>query len=402
MRVFFWVLALFAVAVGTVVAARYNSGYLLLAIGGRRLELSVNFAVFLLVTGFAVMYFLVRAVSAGLSLPSEVRQFHENRRIESGRTEFMTALHAYFEGRYGRAEKAAAKALELGHAPALSAVVAARAAHETRAFAARDRYLSTIEDLDADEDYLRRITQAELLLEEHRYLDALAVLGQIREGHTAALRLELKAQQFARNWDRVEALLPQLDKRRVYDPVVLAQLRRTATAELLKRKALDVPRLGAAWQKLPEDLRRDDLVARTAAERYLALGAPAEAHRILETALDTQWDPQAVLLYSESPGDEAVARIQKAEGWLPAHSRDAALLLSLGRLCAHAGLWGKARSYFEASLAVEASHSGHLALAELARRDGREDDARAHESSALTLALEQLDEVSGGRRRHLL
>lgn len=402
MKVFFWVLALFAVAVGTVVAARYNSGYMLLAIAGQRVELSVNFAVTLLVATFVVAYFLVRAIAAGLALPSEVRQFHENRRIESGRAEFMTALHAYFEGRYGRAEKAAARALDLGHAPALSAVVAARAAHETRAFAARDRYLARIEDLGDDEDYLRRITQAELLLDEHRYLDALAVLGQIREGHTAALRLELKAQQLARNWDRVEALLPQLDKRHVYDPVVLAQLRRTATAELLKRKALDVTRLDSAWQRLPEELRRDDLVARTAAECYIALDAPVKAHRILEAALDTQWDPQAVLLYSELPGDETVARIQKAEAWLPAHSRDAALLLTLGRLCAHAGLWGKARSYFEASLAVEPSHSGHLALAELARRDGREDDARAHESAALAHALEQMDEASGGRRRRLL
>jgi HemY protein len=402
MRVFFWVLALFAAAVGLVVAARYNSGYLLLVIAGHRIELSVNFAVALIAALFAVLYFLVRAVAAALSLPSEVRQFHENRRIESGRSEFMTALHAYFEGRYGRAEQAAARALELGHAPALSAVVAARAAHQTRAFAARDRYLAQIENLGDDEDYLRRVTQAELLLEEHRYLDALAVLGQIRDGHTAALRLELKAQQLARNWDRVEALLPLLDKRRVYDPVVLAQLRRTATAELLKRKALDVPRLDAAWQRLPDELKHDDLIARTAAECYIALGAPAAGHRILETALDTQWDPQAVLLYSESPGDETIARIQKAEGWLPDHSRDAALLLSLGRLCAHAGLWGKARSYFEASLAVEPSHSAHLALAELARRDDREADARAHESAALAHALEQMDEVSGGRRRRML
>jgi HemY protein len=69
MKVFFWVLALFAIAVGTVVAARYNSGYMLLALGGQRLELSVNFAVFLLVAGFAILYFLVRAVAAGWPFP---------------------------------------------------------------------------------------------------------------------------------------------------------------------------------------------------------------------------------------------------------------------------------------------------------------------------------------------
>lgn len=402
MRLFFWVLGLFAVAVGVVVAARYNSGYVLLVFAERRVELSVNFLVALLVGMFALLYLLLRGIAALLALPDEVRRFQEERRAEHGRAAFMRALHAFFEGRYGRAEKAAAEALDHGYAPALAAVMAARAAHETRAFAARDAYLARMEPLGDDEDYLRRITQAELLLDEHRYLDALAVLGQIRDGHTAALRLELKAQQFARNWDRVEALLPQLDKRRVYDPVALSQLRRTATAELLKRRALDADRLREAWDRLPEDLRQDELVARAGAECFIGLGDTARAHRIIEAALEHQWDSQLVLLYGEAPGEQAVARIQKAEAWLPAHSRDAALLLTLGRLCAQAGLWGKARNYFEASLAVEPSHSARTALAELARREGREDDARSHERAALALALAQIQDATGGRRRRLL
>jgi HemY protein len=402
MKTFLWVLALFAIAVGVVVAARYNAGYVLVAFSGYKIELSLNLAATLLVLGFGVVYVLSRAIAGMLALPSEVREFHESRRIEVGRADFMKGLQAFFEGRYGRAEKAAAAALDHGYAPALSAVVAARAAHETRAFDARDRYLGRIDDTDSDEDYLRRITQTELLLDEHRYLDALSVLGQIREGHTAALRLELKAQQLARNWDRVEALLPQLDKRRVYDPLVLHQLRRTATAELLKRKALDVPRLREAWQRLPDELRRDDLVARTGAECFINLGERNEARRIIEASLDTQWDSQLALLYAETSGDETVAQIQKAEAWLPAHSRDATLLLTLGRLCTHAELWGKARSYFDASIAVEPSHSAHLALADLDRREDREDAALGHERQALELALEQIGSVTGGRRRRIL
>ena len=402
MKTLLWILALFALAVGLVVAARYNAGYVLVVFPTRRLELSLTFALVLLVGGFSVAYVLARGVSAAVRLPADVQRFHEDRRTEAGRAAFMESVKAYFEGRYGKAEKAAAHALSTAYAPALSSVIAARAAHETRAFEARDHYLNQIDDGDDQIDYLRRVTHAELLLDERRYLDALAVLGGIGERHTAALRLELKAHQLARNWDRVETLLPLLDKRRVYDPVVLSQIRRTATAELLKRQALDVEQLRASWGRLPNDLARDEMVARAGAEAFIQLGAGDDAGRIIEQALAAHWDSQLVMLYAEGAQSDTAARIENAEGWLPEHPRDASLLLTLGRLCARASLWGKAHSYFEASLAIEASHTAHLELARLARQTGRDEEAAVHQQAALDLALGQLDEVTGGRRRRLL
>lgn len=402
MKTLFWILGLFALSVGVVVAARYNSGYVLVVFATHRVELSVNFAVGLLALVFAVLHLLARALSAALRLPLEVKRFHENRRVEQGRASFMAGLKAYLEGRSGRAEKAAAAALSLDYEPALSAVIAARAAHETRSFEARDRYLAKLEDAGESADYLRRITQAELLLEERRYLDALAVLEKIPDKHTASLRLELKAHQLARNWDRVEALLPLLGKRNVYDPAALSQLQRTATAELLKRRAIDLERLREAWQKVPPELASDELVARAAAESFQLLGAGEEARRILESALEKHWDSQLVLLYAEGLGPSAVDRIQKAESWLPKHPRDASLLMTLGRLCAHESLWGKARSYFEASLAVERSHTAHLELARLETASGEHDAARRHRDAALQLTLAQLEDATGGRRRRML
>jgi HemY protein len=75
------------------------------------------------------------------------------------------------------------------------------------------------------------------------------------------------------------------------------------------------------------------------------------------------------------------------------------LLLVLGRLCAHQQLWGKAQSYFEASLSVEPSYSAHLELAQLHDRLERVDEARGHYRESLAIAVEQLSQMSGGRRR---
>jgi HemY protein len=75
------------------------------------------------------------------------------------------------------------------------------------------------------------------------------------------------------------------------------------------------------------------------------------------------------------------------------------LLLTLGRLCAGQGLWGKAQSYLEASVAIEPTYTAHLALARLQEQLGNTEAARRHDREALRLALAQLAAATGGRRR---
>src|SRR5258705_7170400 len=44
----------------------------------------------------------------------------------------------------------------------------------------------------------------------------------------------------------------------------------------------------------------------------------------------------------------------------------------------HQGLWGKAQSYLEASLALEPTHDGHMTLAALMERLGKPQEALQH------------------------
>ena len=75
-------------------------------------------------------------------------------------------------------------------------------------------------------------------------------------------------------------------------------------------------------------------------------------------------------LDAEDRISEARARIERAERWLLERERDAQLLATLGRLCAQAELWGKARSFLEASLSFEESRAARIELARLAERLG--------------------------------
>lgn len=402
MRGLLWVVGLFAAAVGLVVVARYNNGYVLLVLPPWRVELSLNLAILLASVFLVTAYLLMRMTAVTLGMPARVRAFRKRRKESRARAIFNEALINFFEGRFGKAQKAAAAALKAGESPALSAILAARAAHGMRAFSTRDDYLARAASPDPEHDSLRLMAQAEMLLDERRYHDALDVLKRLPERHTAALRLELRAHQMAKNWDQVLALIPQLEKRKVFERPVVAQLRRHAIIETLKRKALDGKALREYWGRLPPEDKYEPRIAAVAAECFVALKGCAEAHRIVEEGVERVWDQGLLAIYSQCPGDDARQQLERAEKWLQAHPRDAVLLLTLGRLCAHQGLWGKAHSYLEASLSIEPTHSAHLELARLLEREGKIEQAAVRYQQALDVTLGQLAQYSGGRRKPVL
>ena len=59
-------------------------------------------------------------------------------------------------------------------------------------------------------------------------------------------------------------------------------------------------------------------------------------------------------------------------------------------MCERAGLWGKAQSYYEASLAVDDHWRARAMLGGLYVRLGRVDEANAQLAAALKLALAEL------------
>ena len=120
------------------------------------------------------------------------------------------------------------------------------------------------------------------------------------------------------------------------------------------------------WRELEEYERAEPALALETARALAATGDAREAQRVIADALEENWDATLVLAYGETgAGVDTVGRIAQAEKWLQRLPRDGALLLTLGRLCGQQQLWGKARSYLEAALAIEPSRTAHIELARL-------------------------------------
>jgi HemY protein len=339
---------------------------------------------------FVLGYFAVRLALSAIRLPAYVRQFRIERARSKGRSAMMEALDAFFEGRYAVAEKAAVRAMELGENSGLNPVIAARAAHELREFDRRDAYLATAENKSAGVSTMRLMAQAKFNLDQHQSQAALKSLKELREsgvkGHVGALHLELRAQQQARNWDAVLDAVDQLEKRSAMDNAAAAQIRQQAWLEKIRTHTLDAPALLAIWKRTPGEFRKRPKVVAAAVRALIHQGDYRSAQKILTDRLNTEWDSDLVMLYGECLTGEAGSLIEQAERWLKQHPDDAGLLLVLGKLCLHQGLWSKAQNYLDASNSIAPSSAAYTALAHLSEKLQQPDEAFKYFQKAMALA----------------
>jgi HemY protein len=126
-----------------------------------------------------------------------------------------------------------------------------------------------------------------------------------------------------------------------------------------------------------------------AARAQAEAGERDAALATLDAALAAQWSSEVAALHLDLTGEaEGAQALQRGEAWLAAHPSDCGLLYALGQLCRRRGLWGKARNYLEAAVAVEGSARAHLGLAELLESLGENAAALPHLRAAARLAAD--------------
>ena len=192
MKFLLWLLGLFALAVALTLAA-HNPGYVLLVYAPYRIEMSLSLFVVSLLTLFVLSYLALRLLTAALNLPAFVRQFRSQRALAKGHAAMMEALNAFFEGRYATAEKAAARAMELGEKASIIPIIAARAAHELREFNKRDAYLAASKEKTVGDSTLYLMAATKFNLDQHHPEAALESLKALREsgvrGHLSLIHI---------------------------------------------------------------------------------------------------------------------------------------------------------------------------------------------------------------------
>ena len=388
MRLLLWLVALMAAAIGIAVTARFNPGNVVLFYPPHRIDLSLNFFVVLEVLLFLLVYGLVRAFYATVSMPERVAAYRRRKRERDGNKGLRDALKALFEGRFGHAEKAAAKAADLPENAGLAALIGARAAHRMREPARRDTWLAGVVH-DSSMKTARLMTVTELLVDDHQpeaALEAVAELNASGTRHIHALQWSMKANQQAKNWPEVLRLVRSLDKHKALHPALSSRLRELAYDALLSDNSHDAESIQRVWATVPLADRIKPYIAAHAAAALNARGLHDEARATAEEALRAEWDDRVVRAYRDAAAPAGtpalLAQIENCEQWLKQRPNDAELALTLGSLCLKQKLWGKAQRYLEQALSDATEprmvRESHLKLAQMHEALGQHEEAAAH------------------------
>lgn len=172
------------------------------------MEVSFNLMIVGVLVLIAVAYGILRLIGVAANMPTEVRAFQRQKKLKAARHALREAGIAFFEGRFQKAEREAARAIDDEYAPenrALALLIAARSAGMMQNFDKRDAYLARLDTVPERLQLARHMVDAELRLEAKDLLGALAAIERARAvapNLTNALRLELKVRMLQKRRTR--------------------------------------------------------------------------------------------------------------------------------------------------------------------------------------------------------
>jgi len=422
MKAVIWLVTLFGIAVAISIGADHPVGLVSIFLSGYRTDVSINFAVLVLVVSFLVLYFATRAVSSLLALPKIAKRWRLQQRERSMHESLLNALEQLMTGRYLRSLRSVTQTIEnantleqlsedfesppkyLNQLKALAHLIGAESAHALRDITSREKHLQDLlKDSDKHGETNYESKEATLLsaarwsLGESDPLSALNWLGELKGGvsrRTLTLRLKLKADRLAKHHLVALETARLLNKHGAFsDNAAQGLLRSLCTSSL--DDCYDEHQLQQTWRLLDAREKLLPEVAIHASERMIALGGNSQTAL---TWLNPIWDlllthPAALAETLQVRLIQTLASHLKVLGvdknWLTkidqaraVNPRNPLLQYLSAMTCMHNGLWGKAQQ-----LMVEAAQqlkhpdlkkAAWRTLAELALQRGQQDEAASY------------------------
>lgn len=361
-----------------------DNGYVLVSFRGHVVEMSVPVLAFLLLLAYMAVRLLVHVWLVPRRLGQTWAQLKGN---YFGR-QATKGYIALAEGKLARGERLLTRGARFSETPLLSYLAAARAAQMQGDHARRDGWLDMAREQVPAASHAVLLTQAELQLEDGQYAEAQASLARVREmypDHPQALKLLGEVHYRQCDWPALAELLPQIRKRGNVPAMILDRWTIDACGHRMADAGADRAALDAVWQSTPRHLRRNPELVAARARGLVAAGAVEEAEGEIRRVLREALDEPLLDLYGRLETADPAAHLKRIEAWLAEHPENPALLLAAGRACVTHQLWGKARSYIEASLSIRPAPAAWHALGRLMTRLG--DAEAAHRAFEQGLAL---------------
>lgn len=377
-----------------------DPGYVAVRLGRTLFETTLP--VFVLLVGGG--YLAAGALSRAFASRRRIAQLRAERRRRKARDDTQRGLLDLAAGQWKSAEELLTRAAPDADSPAANYLVAARAADLLDATDRRDQWLARVQDEAPEARAAALVTLAEMHMRRGHDEAALQTLDQLdASGDLNSRGLELMArlcQKLGRN-ERLRALEPRLlSAKELPDAQVNELLAQVRLAEIRAAgEAGNQSALEKAWSDLPRAVRKLPQSIVAYARAAMACKDHPTAERALRELIEETGDVAAIRLYGEVALPDPLVPLERAEDWLRQRPEHPELLATCARLSLRAELFGKARSYLEASLARKPGAENALILAELLEAMGEHQAATGWLRRAATQAVGRRPNVPRVRLR---
>lgn len=384
---------------------RQDTGYVMVNLGDHTFVTSFWFAIVAVILAACLVVFMFRFGSA---LIGRGRSFSFRRNEKKS----QAGLLHYVEGDLVSAKKELSSVKQskdkmVGDKSYVHSLMAARSALDLGLVEESESLIAqaekSAEKTGEKKTIALTVNKARLLLAKKDFHAARLLLDGLSskdKKHPAVIDLYRQVYIHQHDWPALIALLPAVKSLQIQGEQRFSLLEENAylsyldsivqqhsSAEAKSSEALGA--LQTAWKALPKSVQQNSRILGLYCTLLSRLGEDDRAEVLLRKSLKTQWHAGLVELYGRLATGDYKSQLVNAESWLPKHSEDPHLLLTLGRLSVKNELWGKAKDYFEKSIRLLPRPESYAELASLLEQLGEREKSSALYRRGLELAVAQ-------------
>ncbi len=376
-----------------------QQSYLLIVVGKTSVEMSVWFALAVILVTLLVLWLSYRIVMGSTrGLSSKLgRVFIGSKKRAAKQT--SSGLLSFIEGNWRQALRQLNRSAEHADAPLLNYLGAARSAYELGDEQQANKLLAKAEETDPNAGLAVALSQARMQLMAKKYESCAATLERAKKlspKHPVVLDMLRQVYVQLQDWQSLEKILPALRRQKPLSETELNELESLLFGKLLtqaSQRDFSAESVQAVWKRMPKALQRDAALVNLYVDLLEADDELMAAESVLRKTLQKHWDDSLVIRYGLLKPIDAGRQLLHAEGWLKERPGNSSLMLTLGRLALRNELWGKARDYFDSSLKIQATPEACAELARLLAHLEEHEASIEYYQQGLLLTANQLPEL---------
>jgi HemY protein len=372
MRRFIWILIILIFSVWLGLQIAKDPGLAFFSYRHWSVEMPLWFALFSFIVLLLVLYTIIRFFNQIDASFYRWKSWLKWRRKNKSFNKTNRGLIEALEGQWKNAEYYLNEGLAQSDAPLINYLALAKSAHEQKAFDRRDTYLRKAHLAAPQADIAIGIMQVQLQLNQGQLEQALATLDHLRHvapRHALVLKLLERVYIHLGDWRHVLEIAPCLYKAKVITRDELTKLELHVYNELLNsttNRSDHLTALQTIWRSIPKKLQTNPPLVYSYTHQLVVYPEQSiEAEELIYKTLKKSWDARLARLYGTIILPNTKIQLTHAESLLKRYGKQAMLLLTLGKISVQCQLWGKARTYFEESLHLEANQETYMEYGKL-------------------------------------